>query len=80
MATPKTFCAFVIDAPFVKIHGNSLQFSKIYLPNVEPFSRQAEGVYKRLFKTSDLQNKFLNIASASNSSDREKREDFQGAY
>ena len=59
MATPKTFCAIVIDAPLVKSLGNQLQFSKIYLPNVH--SAASEGIYNGLFVASDLHNEFSNI-------------------
>lgn len=59
MATPKTFCAIVIDAPLVKSLGNQVQFSKIYLPNIQ--SAASEGVYNGLFLASNVHNKFSNI-------------------
>ena len=82
MATPKTFCAFVIDAPLVKSVGNQLQFSKIYLPNIH--SVTSDGIYNGLFMAPNLHNKFSNItdkraAAAESSGDVEKLKDFQGS-
>jgi len=79
MATPKTFCAIVIDAPLVKSPRNQLQFSKIFLPNVRSVS--SEGVYNGLFVASNLHNKFSNFgnqrSTALSSSDFGKSDGFQ---
>jgi hypothetical protein len=81
MATPKTFCAIVIDAPLVKSLGNQLQFSKIYLPNVHPVT--SDGIYNGFFLASNLHNEFSNIcdkrSAAKTSGDAEKLEDFQSS-
>ena len=79
MATPKTFCAIVIDAPLVKSLGNQLQFSKIYLPNVHPVT--SDGIYNGFFLASNLHNEFSNISDkrseTKSNGDAEKLENFQ---